>query len=90
MTKEKNARTISTIKQFNTDYLVGNVVVAKSTKIKYQINGDTYWYPLSIEEDLHRINTIDSLDYYPTGIKTPEGQAMYDEWKAKQDEEDDD
>lgn len=89
MTDKKHTNKVTALKMFKTDLLVGNIVVAKRTQLKYRVDGSDYWNPIYSEEDLTRLNDIGSLEFYTHDEKTPEGQKMWDEYKAKEDEEDD-
>lgn len=91
MIKEKIVPKITALKKFKTNYVANNVVVATKERLKYQIAGSDYWNDVrSGDESIHHISDISSLEYYTYDSMTPEGQKLWDEYKAKKDEDEED
>lgn len=91
-TEKKTYNKVSEVQEFNTNYLVGNTVVAKRKQLKYRLNGGDYWYPVGSKQEVTTISEIGSLVFYNHDGLTPEGEKMKAEAdaKAKRDEEDED
>jgi hypothetical protein len=92
MTKT-NTLKVTELRNFKTNYLVGNTVVATREQLKYRLGDSDWWHGIATTEDMKKVSDIESLVFYHYDELTPEGKKMKEDVEAKKaeaDEEDDD